>query len=141
MDNRSADLRSRNMANIHSNDTKPEIIVRLFLYHHGYRYRKNVSKLPGKPDIVLGKYKTVVFVNGCFWHAHQGCSWFVPPKTNQEFWNKKFEYNISRDKANYEKLKSLGWNVIVVWECEIRHGNAEKRLQELVDKIQQSNKK
>lgn len=139
MDNRSADLRSRNMSHIHSSNTKPEVTVRLYLYHHGFRYRKNVSKLPGKPDIVLGKYKTVIFVNGCFWHAHQGCKWFVPPKSNQEFWNKKFEYNSSRDKANYEKLKALGWNVIVVWECEIRHEDAEKRLNDLLVEIQSIN--
>lgn len=140
MDNRSAESRSRNMASIHSNDTKPEVTVRLYLYHHGYRYRKNVSKLPGKPDIVLGKYKTVIFVNGCFWHAHQGCRWFVPPKSNQEFWNRKFDYNTSRDKANYEKLKSLGWNVIIVWECEIRHGDAEKRMGEIIEELQMADK-
>ena len=85
MDNRSKEARSKNMSNIPSKDTKPEETVRKFLFSKGYRYRKNVSSLPGKPDIVLPKYKTVVFVNGCFWHAHKGCKWFVPPKSNTDF--------------------------------------------------------
>lgn len=84
MDNRSKEARSKNMSNIPSKDTKPEETVRKFLFSKGYRYRKNVSSLPGKPDIVLPKYKTVVFVNGCFWHAHKGCKWFVPPKSNTD---------------------------------------------------------
>ncbi len=135
MDNRSAESRSQNMSNIHSNDTKPEMTVRHFLFQQGFRYRKNVASLPGKPDIVLAKYKTVVFINGCFWHAHQGCKWFVMPKTNQEFWGKKFEYNSARDKVNYEKLHKLGWKTIIVWECEIRHGDSEARLRKLIDEI------
>ena len=135
MDNRSKAARSRNMSHIHSKDTKPEEIVRKYLFSRGLRYRKNVSDLPGKPDIVLPKYKTVVFVNGCFWHAHEGCKWFVAPKTNTEFWNKKFAYNVRRDKANYQKLQDLGWNVIIVWECEIRHGNQIERLNNLYDQI------
>lgn len=135
MDNRSKELRSRNMAHIHSVDTKPEKIVRLYLYHHGFRYRKNNTKLPGKPDIVLQKYKTVVFVNGCFWHAHTNCKWFVPPKSNEEFWNAKFEYNKERDRINYEKLTEMGWKIIIVWECEIRHGDTEERLSRLINEI------
>ena len=102
MDNRSKEARSRNMSRIPSKNTKPEETVRKYLFSQGFRYRKNVSNLPGKPDIVLPKYKTVVFVNGCFWHAHQDCKWFVPPKSNSEFWQHKFMYNIERDERNYQ---------------------------------------
>ena len=135
MDNRSKEARSRNMSRIPSKNTKPEEAVRKYLFSQGFRYRKNVSKLPGKPDIVLPMYKTVVFVNGCFWHAHQGCKWFVPPKSNSEFWQNKFNYNANRDEQNYQKLRDLGWKVVVVWECEIRHGDAEKRLKRFVEEI------
>ena len=135
MDNRSKEARSRNMSHIPSKNTKPEEAVRKYLFSRGFRYRKNVSKLPGKPDIVLPKYKTVIFVNGCFWHSHEGCKWFVPPKSNSEFWQNKFTYNIERDKKNYQKLQNLGWRVIIVWECEIRHGDAAVRLDKLIDEI------
>lgn len=135
MDNRSPEVRSRNMSRIPSKNTKPEEIVRKYLFNRGFRYRKNVSKLPGKPDIVLSKYKTVVFMNGCFWHAHKGCKWFVPPKSNTEFWEGKFIYNIERDERNYKKLKDLGWKVIIIWECEIRHGDKEVVLQKLITEI------
>ena len=135
MDNRSKEAHSRNMSRIPSKNTKPEEAVRKYLFSQGFRYRKNVSKLPGKPDIVLPMYKTVVFVNGCFWHAHQGCKWFVPPKSNSEFWQNKFNYNAIRDEQNYQKLRDLGWKVVVVWECEIRHGDADKRLKQLVEEI------
>lgn len=123
------------MSHIPSKNTKPEETVRKYLFAQGFRYRKNVSKLPGKPDIVLPKHKTVIFVNGCFWHAHEGCKWFVPPKSNSEFWQKKFAYNIERDSKNYQKLQELGWKVLIVWECEIRHGNAEERTRLLADEI------
>lgn len=135
MDNRSQEARSRNMSHIPSKNTKPEETVRKYLFAQGFRYRKNVSKLLGKPDIVLSKYKTVVFVNGCFWHAHEGCKWFVPPKSNGEFWQKKFAYNIERDERNYTRLRELGWNVIIIWECEIRHGDKQKALEALSAKI------
>ncbi len=135
MDNRSKEARSRNMSNIPSKNTKPEETVRKYLFAHGLRYRKNVSKLPGKPDIVLPKYKTVVFVNGCFWHGHEGCKYFVPPKTNTEFWFAKFQYNQERDARNYKKLRDLGWRILIVWECEIRHGDANKRLEQLIEEI------
>lgn len=137
MDNRSKEARSRNMSRIPSTNTKPEEILRKYLFSRGFRYRKNDSKLPGKPDIVLPKYKKVVFVNGCFWHAHKGCKWFVPPKSNSEFWQKKFAYNVERDKKNYKKLEEMGWKVIIVWECEIRHGDSMKRLKNLEKEIQQ----
>lgn len=140
MDNRSKESRSRNMSRIPSKNTKPEETVRKYLFSKGFRYRKNVSTLPGKPDIVLPKYKTVVFVNGCFWHGHEGCRWFVRPKSNTEFWDAKFKYNSMRDKNNYEKLKKMGWNVLIVWECEIRHSDAIVALDELCSKIQISGK-
>lgn len=135
MDNRTPESRSRNMSRIPSKNTKPEEIVRKYLFGQGFRYKKNVSNLPGKPDIVLPKYKTVVFVNGCFWHAHKGCKWFVPPKSNTDFWGKKFAYNIERDKRNYKKLEDLGWRVIIVWECEIRHSDSQRSLELLKAKI------
>ncbi len=135
MDNRTKEQRSKNMSNIPQKNTKPETTVRQYLFQHGYRYRKNVSKLPGRPDIVLPKYKTVVFVNGCFWHAHEGCKWFVPPKSNTEFWNKKFEYNKNRDLNNYSLLNKMGWTVIIVWECALRHGDANTALENLVQQI------
>lgn len=135
MDNRTKEARSKNMSNIPSKNTKPEETVRKYLFGKGFRYRKNVSSMPGKPDIVLPKYKTVVFVNGCFWHAHKGCKWFVPPKSNTDFWNKKFEYNISRDRKNYNLLKQMGWKVIVMWECEIRHKDSRESLEKLVSLI------
>ena len=135
MDNRTKEARSRNMSHIPSKNTKPEETVRKYLFAKGFRYRKNVSKLPGKPDIVLPKYKTVIFVNGCFWHGHQGCKYFVPPKTNTDFWNAKFKYNQERDERNYQKLRDMGWRVLIVWECEIRHGNATLALEKLKAEI------
>lgn len=126
------------MAHIPSKNTKPEEAVRKYLFRKGFRYRKNVSYLPGKPDIVLPRYKTVVFVNGCFWHGHEGCRWFVPPKTNSDFWNAKFKYNIERDRKNYSKLEEMGWKVLVVWECEIRHGDAQKTLDDLCNRIKET---
>ena len=135
MDNRSKEARSRNMSNIPSTNTKPEETVRKYLFAHGFRYRKNVSKLPGKPDIVLPKYKTVIFVNGCFWHGHEGCKYFVQPKTNTDFWNAKFKYNQDRDARNYQKLRDLGWRIRIVWECEIRHADASDRMGRLLEEI------
>ena len=135
MDNRSKDARSQNMSHIPSKGTKPEETVRKYLFSKGFRYRKNVSSLPGKPDIVLPKYKTVVFVNGCFWHCHEGCQWFVRPKSNTDFWDAKFLYNTERDARNYKKLEALGWRVIIIWECEIRHGDADQALYKLQQKI------
>lgn len=107
------------MSHIRSNNTKPEVRLRKELFKLGYRYRLNVKNLPGKPDIVLAKYRTCIFVNGCFWHGHQGCSKFTKPKTNSEFWRLKVENNRERDLRDYAFLESLGWKVIVVWECEL----------------------
>ncbi|MFA5447110.1 MAG: very short patch repair endonuclease [Sphaerochaeta sp.] len=115
----SADLRRRIMASIKAKDTKAELMVRRYLHRQGFRYRTNDRRLPGSPDIVLPKYRCVIFINGCFWHAHQGCSHFSFPKTNQEFWEKKLTRNKERDCRNAAVLLSLGWRVIVVWECEL----------------------
>ena len=114
---------------------KPEEIVRKYLFSHGFRYRKNVKNLPGKPDIVLKKYNTVIFVNGCFWHGHEGCKYFVRPKSNMEFWNNKIESNIIRDKRNIEDLKKLGWHICVVWECLLKKSLAEETLKDLANEI------
>ena len=111
--------RSRIMASIKAKDTKPEVLVRKFLFSKGLRFRKNPKNILGKPDIVLKKHNTIVFINGCFWHAHQNCSLFVMPKTRVSFWENKFEKNKSRDKKNIDFHRSFGWNVIVVWECDI----------------------
>ena len=108
------------MSRIHGKDTKPEEKVRKFLFSQGFRYRKNDKRLLGKPDIVLPKYKTVIFVNGCFWHKHEGCKYFVWPKTNEDFWRAKILANVSRDQKNMKLLSELGWNVIVIWECELK---------------------
>lgn len=123
------------MSRISGKDTKPEVLVRKYLFSKGFRYRKNDAKLPGKPDIVLAKYKTVIFVNGCFWHGHKGCRYFVWPKNNAEFWRAKILGNVERDKRTYCQLNKLGWRVIVVWECELKKGTAEIRLDKLIQEI------
>lgn len=111
--------RSRCMSHIHSKNTKPEILVRKELFRRGYRYRINVNNLPGKPDIVLPKYKTVIFVNGCFWHGHEGCKYFVLPKTNAVFWENKIRQTQQRDASAILALHNIGWKIIVIWECEL----------------------
>lgn len=113
----SKETRSYNMSRIKGKNTKPEILVRKYLFSKGLRYRLHVSDLPGKPDLVLRKYRTVIFVNGCFWHKHEGCKYSTVPKTRTEWWMNKINRTVSNDKLNYQKLKSLGWNVIVIWEC------------------------
>lgn len=131
MDVKSKEARSYNMSRIRGKDTKPEELVRKYLFAHGFRYRKNDARLPGKPDIVLPKFKTVVFVNGCFWHKHEGCKYFVWPKNNAEFWEKKIESNIVRDERNYKRLEDLGWRVLIVWECELKPSHQGETLAEL----------
>lgn len=111
--------RSQNMAAIKSFNTSPEIYIRKILFSEGYRYRINQKKLPGNPDIVLAKYKTVIFINGCFWHRHN-CQLTSTPKSNIEYWTKKFQLNLDRDKKNYQALINLGWKIIIVWECSLR---------------------
>ena len=135
MDVHNKEIRSYNMSRIKGKKTKPEEVVAKYLFANGFRYRRNVKGLPGTPDIVLKKYRTVIFVNGCFWHCHDGCKWFVLPETNAEFWKKKFDCNRERDKQNYKKLQDDGWNVIIVWECEIRHSDRKMRLETLVEEI------
>ena len=131
MDVHSKKVRSYNMSMIKGKNTKPEELVRKFLFSKGLRYRKNVKTLIGSPDIVLLKYKPVVFVNGCFWHGHKNCKYFVMPKTNTEFWSEKISKNIDRDNNTYNKLIELGWNVIVVWECELKKDKRENTLEYL----------
>ena len=113
--------RSYNMSRIRNKDTKPEILVRKFLFANGFRYRLNDKKLPGKPDIVLPKYKTVIFVNGCFWHGHKNCKYFKLPKTRTEWWKEKIEGNIKNDIKKHNQLRDAGFRVIVVWECEVKN--------------------
>ena len=108
------------MSKISGKETKPEILVRKYLFAKGFRYRKNVKTLPGKPDIVLPKYKTVIFVNGCFWHMHENCKSSSIPINNHDFWKEKLERNVERDKKNYKDLKAMGIKVVVIWECEIK---------------------
>lgn len=106
------------MSHIHSRNTKPELKVRKWLWNHGYRYRLNVKGVPGKPDIVMRKYHTAIFVNGCFWHGHEGCCKI--PQTNREFWVSKIQRNQQRDQQNYQLLKDNGWQVIIIWECQLK---------------------
>lgn len=113
--------RSRNMSAIKSKDTKPEIFVRRFLHSNGFGFRLHRKDLIGKPDIVLKKYNTLIFVNGCFWHRHQNCKYTTTPKTNTSFWNQKFDQNVNRDAKCHETLRSAGWKVIVVWECQVKN--------------------
>ena len=131
------DTRGYNMSQIRSKNTKPEEIVRKFLFSKGFRYRKNDKKLPGKPDIVLPKYKTIIMVNGCFWHKHEGCKYFVWPKNNAEFWKEKINRNIERDYINQLELRNLGWKVIIVWECELKKAVREERLERLIEEIRE----
>lgn len=131
-----SEQRSRCMAAVKGKDTKPEMIVRKYLFSRGLRFRVQVRKLTGTPDIVLPKYKTVVFVNGCFWHGHEGCKYFRLPKSNVEFWKEKIERNIARDARNEAELKALGWRVILVWECDIKAvSGREEYLERLYDRI------
>ena len=137
MDVHDKETRSYNMSRIKGKNTKPEELVRKFLFSQGFRYRKNDARLPGTPDIVLPKYKTVIFVNGCFWHGHSNCKYFVVPKTNTEFWLNKIETNRQRDAKKTSELQSLGWRVIVLWECQLKKNVVDETLQSLVEKIKQ----
>ena len=130
-DTHSKEVRSRNMQHIRSKDTKPEVAVRKYLFSKGFRYRKNVKTLPGCPDIVLPKYKTVIFVNGCFWHKHD-CSRFVWPSSNEDYWREKITRNVKRDRENYEQLKNIGWNIYVVWECQLKKKDFETTMNKLI---------
>ena len=138
MDSHSKNVRSYNMSQIRSKNTKPEEVVRKAIFAAGLRYRKNDKRLPGCPDIVLRKYKTVVFVNGCFWHKHENCRYFVWPKSNIKYWRCKISRNVERDKQIYYSLKKLGWKVIIIWECKLKLTYKECTLLSLVDRIKRN---
>lgn len=127
------------MSRNRSKDTKPEVTVRSYLHSRGLRFRKNDRRYPGQPDVVLPKHGTIVFVHGCFWHKHEGCPHFSPPKSRVEFWENKFAKNQRRDAETIRKLEVLGWRVIVVWECELRKSVRDERLMRLYDEITDKN--
>lgn len=133
-DNHSKEIRSKNMSHIRSTNSRPEEIVRKYLFSRGFRYRKNVKALPGCPDIVLRKYKTVVFINGCFWHKHD-CGRFVWPSSNKDYWQAKITANVQRDAKNNDALKKLGWNVITIWECELKKKYIDNTMNHLIAEI------
>ncbi|WP_288601993.1 very short patch repair endonuclease [Treponema sp.] len=135
MDKITKEKRSWNMSQVHSKDTKPEQGIRSALHKIGFRFRKNDSRLPGKPDIVLPHYRTVIFVNGCFWHGHDGCKYFVIPKTNTEFWQNKINRNRERDKAEIKQLLDEGWRVGIVWECSITGKKRSEKIKNISEKI------
>lgn len=130
----SKEKRSEVMSGIKGKNTRIEEVVRKQLFKNGFRYRKNDERLPGKPDIVIPKLKTVIFVNGCFWHGHQYCKYFIIPKTRVDFWTNKINGNIKRDKVNEDKLKLLGWNIVTIWECELKI-NYEARIKQLINEL------
>jgi len=131
----SSEIRSYNMSQIKGKNTKPELLVRKFLFSKGFRYRINVKSLPGSPDIVLKKCRTAIFINGCFWHGHDNCKYFVIPKTKTDWWVSKITSNKLRDKKNIEHLEKEGWNVIVIWECELKRDKIDATFNNLVSKI------
>ncbi|MFP5436576.1 MAG: very short patch repair endonuclease [Bacteroidia bacterium] len=130
--------RSYNMSRIRSKDTKPELVVRKFLFSKGFRYRIHDKKLPGKPDIILPKYKTVIFIHGCFWHGHENCKYFVLPKTRTEWWLNKINSNSTRDIVNLMLLQEMGWKTIILWECELKKNSVENTLFNLLNQLIQS---
>ena len=134
------ETRSYNMSQIKGKDTKPEILVRKYLFSKGLRFRKNDKRYPGSPDVVLPKYNTIVFVHGCFWHLHDGCKYAVMPKSNVDYWEKKLYGNIERDKRNQKLLENMGWTVITVWECQLKKDKQEQTLKELYNQIKSNNK-
>lgn len=131
------EVRSYIMSRIRKTDTKPEIAVRKHLFKNGFRYRIHYRKLLGNPDIVLPKYKLVIFVNGCFWHAHAGCKYNKLPKSNKDYWIPKIKRNVERDKKNKKELNILGWRVMTIWECETEKVNFEKIMCNLIKGIQE----
>lgn len=137
MDKFSPEKRSSIMSKITGKETKPEVYVRKYLFANGFRYRKNVIELPGKPDILLPKYKTVVFINGCFWHGHENCKKSDLPESNKEFWRTKISKTRIRDKRNIFDLEKMGYHVITVWQCELASRVREQNLINLIEKIKQ----
>ena len=130
-------VRSYNMSRIKGRDTKPELVVRKFLHSRGLRYRLHRKDLPGKPDLTLKKYQAVILIHGCFWHGHEGCSYFSVPKTNTEWWLSKIYSNKKRDKSARKSLESTGWKVIVIWECELRKPRRIETLERVLDEVRQ----
>jgi DNA mismatch endonuclease (patch repair protein) len=116
------------MSRIRGKDTRIEVAVRKYLFSRGYRYRKNDKRLPGHPDIVLPKYRTVIFINGCFWHGHAGCKYFVWPRSNIDYWKRKICSNTERDKQTYVSLEELGWKVVIIWECQLKKDKLDSTL-------------
>ena len=139
-DNHTKEIRSMNMSHIRSTNSKPEELVRKYLFSRGFRYRKNVKDLPGRPDIVLPKYKTVIFINGCFWHKHD-CPRFVWPTSNTEYWTKKINGNAERDSLNRQRLEEAGWKVVTVWECQLKKDRFEKSMEALEKEIRSDRSK
>ncbi|MEC3877689.1 very short patch repair endonuclease [Chryseobacterium salviniae] len=134
-DRHTPEQRRFNMQQIKGTNTKPEILLRKLLFSKGFRYRINNKNLPGKPDIVLKKYNTVIFVNGCFWHGHENCRYYVIPKTRTEFWTDKINGNKKRDKKNIELLIQMGWKVITVWECELKKDKVDQTVEQLIHEL------
>jgi DNA mismatch endonuclease, patch repair protein len=135
MDVHNKNTRSYNMSRIKGKNTKPEMLVRKFLFAHGFRYRLNVKTLPGKPDIVLPKYKTAIFINGCFWHGHKGCKYFVVPKTRTEWWLNKIKGTQKRDREAEIQLNVQGWKVITLWECQLKNKSIDGTLNYLKESL------
>lgn len=131
----SKEVRSYNMSRIRGKDTRPELLVRKYLFSKGLRYRLHDKKLPGRPDLVFPKYRKVLFVHGCFWHGHEGCKYFVMPKTRTEWWMDKINRNRDKDNDSLQKLKDSGWGTIVVWECDLKNNKKEEALNSLYQKI------
>jgi DNA mismatch endonuclease (patch repair protein) len=129
------ETRRYNMRQIKGKNTKPEIVVRSFLHAHGLRFRLHIKDLPGKPDIVLPKYRTVLFVNGCFWHGHEGCQYFQIPQTRTEWWKDKINKNSERDVEKTAMLRNLHWKVLTIFECELKSGNKDQTLQQIIEKL------
>lgn len=130
-----SETRSYNMSQIKCKDTKPEFLVRKYLHAKGLRFRLHNRNLPGKPDLTLPKYRSVIFVNGCFWHGHNGCKFFKLPGTKSEWWKEKIENTINRDRTTELKLKELGWRVIVIWECELKSTNQDSTMKRIYNNI------
>jgi DNA mismatch endonuclease (patch repair protein) len=135
MDVHDKQTRSYNMSQIKGKNTKPEILVRKFLFSKGFRYRLHVKTLPGKPDIVLPKYKTVIFINGCFWHGHENCKYFVIPKTKTDWWLNKIYGNKQKDGENFIQLSQIGWKIVTIFECELKRDKLNNTLNRLLDEL------
>lgn len=134
----SKETRSYNMSRIRAKDTKPELLVRKYLFSKGVRYRVNVKDLPGKPDIVLPKYKTIIFIHGCFWHGHEGCRYFVIPKTRTEWWTEKIQKNQERDQQEHDALRQAGWNIMTIWECQLKPQKQSATLENILSLLQKT---